>query len=281
MSDLASYILSLALLLGPGKKVHSLELRPDCGSDPKAPTCELKPVCDQPTILCAPPQWESCFWGWKQTFPLKKDEKTGNMVETKPPVCHPWRDEPGAWVQIESRDVAAQRFVVISQAIADAAEAVGAEWPEGTRDFARAELVQSYWSTGLREDIERGRTRGPGGEVCLMDMKPDTLRKNAPELASLPNEDMIAQVIGLEYPELRRCYEAGGRALLSARRARRWTCPNRDPLLATFALYHTGSECTSRALGWKWCPECKRFDSMNHFRARKYTLFPDWFHLQE
>lgn len=290
MTQLALYVLSLALLLGPGKKFHALELRPDCGSEASAPTCSLERVCaDKKSGLCDPPRWESCFWGWKETFKPKKDRATGKELPPRAPICHPWREQPGAWVQVESRDAAARRFALIAQAIADSAEAVGGDWAEGTQDFARAELVASYWSTGLREDIQRGRTRGPGGEVCLMDLKPETLRTNAdPELAALPNEAMIAQAVGLGYPELRRCFDAGGRALLQARRGARWLCHDSAPrgiLMGLFSVYHTGGSCDSFAVraanGWKWCPECRRADTMMKFRGVKETRFPDWFHLQD
>lgn len=265
------------LLLGPGKKFHALELMPECGTDPAKPACELKNVCPQNEVLCAPPRWEPCFYGWLQTFPTKKDPKTHKEVETKPPVCHPWQKESGAWVRIESREAAAERFVNIAKADADVAQELGSEWPEGAADFGRALLVQSYWSTGLREDIQRGRTRGPGGEVCLMDLKVKTLRANTtPELAALPDEALIAAVVGLGYDELHRCFYAGAKALLRARRARNWKCPTKEPMEAMFALYHTGSYCSSLMLGWDWCPECKRVGTLNKFRGRPETIIPEW-----
>src|SRR3954454_9278784 len=104
LSALSSYILSLALAsFPPGTKMHSLEKLPDCGSDPKAPTCELLPVCDEPTILCAPPRYHNAL---------------------------------GSWVRIESRETGARRLEVVAEALADAATYAGAGWEDGPAGLA-------------------------------------------------------------------------------------------------------------------------------------------------
>jgi hypothetical protein len=111
LSALASYILSLALAsFPPGTKVHSLEVVPSCGTDAENPTCTLAPVCDEASVLCAPPHYDAAI---------------------------------GAWVRIESRESGAKRFEVVAEALADAATYAGASWKDGPVDLARAMLAAS------------------------------------------------------------------------------------------------------------------------------------------
>jgi hypothetical protein len=246
MTPLASYVLSLALsTFAPGSKVHSLERLPACGLSETSPTCPIEPVCEEPTILCAAPRWESSM---------------------------------GAWVRVESRETGTRRLEVVAQALADAAQYQGASWQTGPQDLARAMLAASGWSTGLREDIQVGRTRGPAGEVCLMDLQVPTLRTLVPfDLSRLPAEELAQKVVGLEYPELRRCFDAGALLLVRARREAERRCKGMPMDYATFAIYATGSECSTRrgAKGdWLAGP---RLASLQKWRQRKATIFPEWY----
>lgn len=246
MNPLASYVLSLALsTFAPGSKVHSLEPLPACGTQEASPACPIEPVCEQASILCAPPRW---------------DRKVG------------------AWVRVESRETGARRLEVVAQALADAAQHQGASWATGPQDLARAMLAASGWSTGLREDIQVGRTRGPAGEVCLMDLQIPTLRSLVPwDLSQLPAEELAQKVIGLEYPELRRCFDAGALLLVRARREAERRCKGTPLDYATFALYATGSECnTHRGAKGDWLAG-PRLASLQKWRQRKATIFPDWY----
>lgn len=263
MTPLAAYVLSLAFTMGLGTKVHSLEALPECGTDAKAPTCELRPVCDEATILCAAPRWE--------------------------PRWEPFTRQ-GAWVRVESKEAAARRLEVAAQALADAAEHAGAGWKRGPQDLARVMLAASAWSTGLREDIQVGRMRGPAGEVCLVDVQIATLRQWLPyDLKDLPEAELLPRVAGRDYPTLRRCFDAGMvGSIRSAREAERRcskaTIPNplvkgaRVPLpfeRALFAIYGTGSLCfTPAPLDWA---EVRRFNTLERFRAQQHTVFPDWY----
>jgi len=246
MTSLASYVLSLALsTFAPGSKVHSLERLPQCGTSEASPTCPLEPVCEEPTILCAAPRWEKSL---------------------------------NAWVRVESREAGARRLEVVAQALADAAQHQGAAWQTGPQDLARAMLAAGGWSTGLREDIQVGRTRGPAGEVCLMDLQIPTLRSLVPwDLSQLPSEELAQKVVGLEYPELRRCFDAGALLLVRARREAERRCKGSPMDYATFAIYATGSECSTRRGpkgDWLAGP---RLASLLKWRQRKATIFPDWY----
>lgn len=244
LNSLASYILSLALAsFPPGNKVQSLEKVPSCGTDPKAPTCELAPVCDKPSILCAPPRFDR---------------------------------EVGAWVRVESRETGARRLEVVAEALADAAQYAGATWKEGPVDLARAMLAASAWSTGLREDIQVGRKRGPAGEVCLMDILPATLRGAVPwDLARLDNEALVAKVVGLGYPELRRCFDAGAVLIVRARHWAESHCRGWPLDYATFSAYGTGSRCNTIGLFGDYAK--LRAHTYRKFRATHMIVFPDWY----
>jgi len=245
LSALASYILSLALAsFPPGTKVHSLETLPACGTDPAAPTCEIAPVCEGPGILCSPPHFDK---------------------------------ELGAWARIESRETGARRLEVVAEALADAALYAGASWKDGAVDLARAMLAASAWSTGLREDIQTGRKRGPAGEVCLMDIQPASLRTAVPwDLAKLGDEELVQKVVGREYPELRRCFDAGAVLLVRARRWAEQHCHEWPNDYATFSAYGTGVSCNT--LGRFGDYAQLRARSYRKFRATNMTVFPDWYH---
>lgn len=224
--------------------MHSLEKLPSCGTDPKEPTCELAPVCEAQSILCAPPHFENAL---------------------------------GAWVRVESRETGARRLEVVSEALADAALYAGATWKDGPIDLARALLAASAWSTGLREDIQTGRKRGPAGEVCLMDIQPASLRSAVPwDLARLETDALIHKVIGLGYPELRRCFDAGAVLLVRARRWAEQHCHEWPLDYSTFSAYGTGSSCTT--VGRLGDYANLRARSYRKFRATRMTVFPDWYH---
>lgn len=245
MTSLAAYILSLALAsFPPGTKVHSRERMPECGQDPLSPSCELVPVCSEASVLCAPPRWD---------------------------------DELKAWVRVESREAGARRFEVMAQALADAAMYARGSWREGPTDLARAMLTAAGWSTGLREDIQVGHTRGPAGEVCLMDLQPAVLRSAVPwDLAQLENEELAQKVVGLEYPELRRCFDAGAVLIVRARRWSEQHCRDWPADYSIFAAYGTGVSCSTVNLFGDYAR--LRARSYRKFRATRMTVFPDWYH---
>jgi hypothetical protein len=223
--------------------MHSLEPLPACGTDPQAPTCELVPVCDTPGILCAPPRFDTTL---------------------------------GAWVRVESRETGARRMEIVAEALADAALYAGASWKDGAVDLARALLAAGAWSTGLREDIQTGRKRGPAGEVCLMDIQPASLRSAVPwDLAKLPDEELAQKVVGLGYPELRRCFDAGAVLLVRARRWAEQRCREWPNDYATFAAYGTGTSCNT--LGRFGDYAQLRARSYRKFRATNMTVFPSWY----
>jgi hypothetical protein len=201
----------------PGWSPHSFEALDECGTDEHSPTCDVtKPMCDAPVVVCRAPVYLG-----------------------------------GAWRRVERVEAARARFAVIAAAIADESEDVfakskGKAWPGGSAaDFAVAMLAASYWSTGLREDIESGRKRGPAQEACLADLQPMVAWSFAPfPHANLSAEQVAQKLLGTDYESLRRCYGTGLRALSSMRRWADAHCRYQiTPSYAGFSAYATGSKC--------------------------------------
>jgi hypothetical protein len=256
VTPLAAYVLSLALAdFTPGRSALSTEIV-DCPPDAAA-ACSSDP----------PARWEPCYEGGWRT--LKDD------------ACRPYAGATvrGAWVRNESREAGARRLEVVSQALADAAQHYGAAWQPGPKDLARAMLSAGAWSTGLKEAIQVGRVRGPSGEVCLMDLLPSSLRVAVPwDLARLPEAELVKLVVGRDYDSQRRCFEAGALLLVRSRREAERRCHGHPLDFSTFALYATGGACvttgTKERPDWLATP---RWQSLGKFRARKQTVFPDWY----
>jgi len=244
LTSLGTYVLSLILSsFPPGGSPFSVEAIPGCGTSPTEPACELAPVCPEPSILCKPPRYNETL---------------------------------GAWVRAERRETGAARLEVVAEALADAALYAGAAWREGPTDLARAMLAASGWSTGMREDIQTGRTRGPAGELCLMDIQPKVLRSAVPwDLAGLADEELAQKVVGLGYAELRRCFDAGAVLMVRARRFATQHCREWPADYAVFAAYATGIQCHTLDRHGDYAR--LRVRSYRKFRATRMTVFPGWY----
>lgn len=217
--SLAAALLSMLMAkAAPGQSPHSYEIKPECGTNESAPTCDVEsPTCSEPIVLCRKPVFID-----------------------------------GAWRQVERKESARARFAVIAEAVADEAvdlekSSMGRAWPGGASDLAVAMLAASFWSTGFREDIEAGRKRGPAGEVCLADVQPMIAWSFArwPH-ANQTTSAVAEQMVGADYFALRRCFGAGMSALSSMRR---WADLHCTPFVSQsysgFSAYATGNACTT------------------------------------
>lgn len=241
MGQIATAILAFYTAhANPGGSVYSFEELSTCGKDPKAAACALKPVCEQPSLVCAAPRWSTV------------------------------RD---SWVRVESRDAALARY----QGIAESLERVAtrlvdckladgsvdfdckpAGWPRGkgrAQQLAFAAASVALWESGLREDIQRGLPpmgRGPAGEVCVLQLMPNQVQALASWLSPKErtralkrdeHEALAMTLVGTEPEALDRCMEAGMRNLARARA----TCSGKGVAwdYGMFAAYGTGSKCTS------------------------------------
>jgi hypothetical protein len=288
LNTLALYILSLILAtFPPGKSKFSLESIPDCLGLPNV-SCEAHPACPEghtkcgsaDELFCCPkPKWQACFsggWNWRGEKEL--DE------------CRPYAPDSveGAWVRYETRAGGARRLEVVARALADVAASRGKDWPTGQDDLARALVSAFGWSTAFREDIQVGRTRGPGGEVCLADLQIKTIRQFVAdaELLKLKDNELAFRFVGRDYDSLKLCFNTGATAFLNARSKAAWMCKKaldqpgnryRPWEKNAFAMYGTGATCfTPPPLSWA---EGKRYATLLKFRARKETKFPAWYAL--
>jgi hypothetical protein len=253
VSPLGLYVLSLLLwAFPPGRsQLSSVEL-----------ACERRAE-----VECAieGARWDPCFRGWRVN--RKGDEGRCRVADA------------GSWVRDETREEGAARLELVAQAGADAAEHLGAAWDRGPADLARMLVSAGGWSTGFKERIQVGAVRGPAGELCFLDLRPDTLVKVLPyDLSKLRGEELAAAVTGREYSQVRRCFDAGALLLVRARREADRRCKGYPPEFSTFALYATGGACftkgTAERPDWLATP---RYQWLGRFRARKHTTFPDWY----
>ena len=159
LGPLARAVLALAIAHAPpGRSPYSYEPLPACGTDPEHATCNVKPVCADPSVFCRAPRWNAARH---------------------------------SWVRVESREAAMQRYVRIAKALSDTAKRLAScrapdgaplatcqpiGWSGSERTLALSALAVALHESGLREDIEHGYPplgRGPAGEVCLLQVALD------------------------------------------------------------------------------------------------------------
>lgn len=242
MAPLNEAILALAIANAPpGRSPYSLELLPECGSDPRTPSCEIKPLCPEPLMTCRPPRWSALR---------------------------------NAWVRYERPEAAVRRYARIADAIVDTAQALvsckGADealparcepagWVDDARTLALASLAVALHESGLREDIQFGRPplgRGPAGEVCLVQVAPEQaplyaswLPKERRELVAADaklREEFARTLLGETPVALRRCFEVGMRMLARSRQACAGASRSWD--FGMFSMYGTGTTCNGRGM---------------------------------
>jgi hypothetical protein len=249
LSPLAKYVLAMMATWGsPGKSVNSREVVPECGYDKASPACELKPVCDQPSVLCAEPRWSNAR---------------------------------GGWVKAETREAAMRRFAVGAKSLVRTAtyltrctdergvpdeDCKPVRWPEGPRSLASAAFAVLYWESGLREDIWEGHPpvgRGADGEGCGMQIMPNHANdvrfsqwlvrsgivdpdSDDPEDRRIDAESAIQMMLGSDPGSLERCFETGMRILVRKRWNATYSCRGMSWSYSMFSFYGTGNKCSSR-----------------------------------
>jgi hypothetical protein len=236
-TSLAQLVLALAINNGhPGRSPYSYEVVPECGTDPSRATCELKPLCEDPTPQCRPPRYSRVR---------------------------------GGWVRVESRPTSIRRFAKIASAVSSSAlrltrcqlpdgtrlkgcETI--EWPGGDRALALAALTVALHESGLREDVMWGHPplgRGPAGEACLMQVALDQAAQHASWLAAEQRErvaksprrreEFARDLLGDSPAALGRCFDVGMRLLARARQS----CGRSGVMwdAGMFSMYGSGRTC--------------------------------------
>lgn len=260
-SPLVELIFALALEHGhPGGSPYSFEPMPECGIDPKTPTCQVRPFCNDPNPSCRPPHYSAAR---------------------------------GAWVRTETPETARRRFARVATALAHTAtRLVGCDhnqsdsrrceplgWTGDASALALAALTVVLHESGLREDVMFGHPplgRGPSGEVCLMQIGLGDAPSEAhwlseeqrAELARRPAErEAFARTLLGDSPDaLSRCFEVGMRLLARARhsceREKSWQ-------FGMFSMYGTGRTCRAPDIA---APRTKTFRLLS---STKPTLAPE------
>jgi len=154
--DLKTFLLGLLLQsVPPGQTVYSLERVPECGDDPQAPTCEIEPVCSEPSIVCKAPRWAT---------------------------------SKGAWVRYESPEAAERRYDEAMTALVLAGSKLlcldGVEGCEPLRwgwdrqkkanrgtlhSLTALALAAGIAESGFREDVQTGRGRSSKTHRLMVD----------------------------------------------------------------------------------------------------------------
>lgn len=262
-APLWSIVLGLMLRhVPPGETYFSVEPRPDCGTDSTHAACELRPVCDKASLLCAPPRWSSYYNAWVQT----ETPETGRA-----------RYEPIA------RNLAATalRLLCLRQAEDGTMsrveqDCVPIRW--GYSRFTKKntgtarELMMSAFSSlilesGAREDVEVGRGRykrpvdggqgrGPAGEVGLMQINPviawafspiasDDDRKLAARGDRAARERIAVALLGRDDFALEAMFETGMTMLAHSREWCEEGNPTKQWAFRMFSYHGTGTSCDS------------------------------------
>jgi hypothetical protein len=175
---------------------------------------------------------------------------------------------------METRDAARRRFARIAQSLASTATALvecqtlggdpiagckPVEWGGTTKTLALSALTVVLHESGLREDVQFGHPplgRGPAGEACLMQLAPDQAANNASWLspeekekaAQTPRERerFVKSLLGDSPAALSRCFDAGMRMLVRARRS----CEGSGAWdFGMFSLYGGGKSCRVPPIG--------------------------------
>lgn len=249
MTKLAALLLAfLTSNTAPGRSIYSFEPLPECGTNPKTPTCELRRECD-PAL--------------------------GAKVSIDSPLCAPprWSQARRSWVRVERRATALRRYQEGTQVLARVAtrilhcvdsslgvseDCVPARWAGRgqSTSLALSGLTAMIFESGGREDVWYSHPPmglGPAGEVCAMQIMPEYAVDHArwlPDaewraLKQLSRKDRIAwahaNLTGVQNME--NCFEVGLRALAQARAACRGKGVAWD--YGMFSMYGTGNSCNA------------------------------------
>lgn len=242
----------LATQTQPGRSVYSFEPVDSCENQPK---CELARECDESLYK---PEWST--------------QQREHFAKHNPLCAAPrWSKSRSAWVRIERRSTALDRYRDITSNLASVTsqlvhchngDGVVSEdcqpvhWGGSATSLAISGLTVIIHESGGREDVQEGHAPlglGPGGEVSLFQIMPQFAVEHAlwlpqDERATLVKEPPSERIKWahdnlLGTRNLARSTEIGLRMLARSRRA----CSGKgfDWLYAMFSMYGTGSKCSA------------------------------------
>jgi hypothetical protein len=250
MTPLQQAILASALALQtPGKSIYSRVPLENCDS-----TCQTTPVCNEPTLLCAAPEYSKSYQKW--TVP-------------------------------ETYEEGLKRYKIIAEAATNVAERMTYNicknncsendqdckkdceytnpWKWESKQLAYMILVVAKHEAGLRRDVHSGIGSAARGDCKWKDKrtgKPAApFSKGAAPVAGTCRSVCLMQInigngktvegwsaddlVGLDLASTERCFTVGARYLAQHRSlcTNYWAKPVRDWAKATFAAYGSGRSC--------------------------------------
>ncbi len=224
----------------PGNTAFSVEVVNDCNS----------------AQVCEGARWSDFYSAWirketPETGAERYSSIAGALVETaRELLCrNPDNSVMASCVPAEGalENKKKPRWDVLTLSVAGAAVAM---LESGFR-----EDVQVGRGSAKKPSTDGGRGRGPGGEGCLVQAHPLSAWRWAdsdPELKDRASagdraarEEIIESLLGTDHEALKRCWRTGLRMLVHARAYCAWASPKTEWDFAMFALYGTGTSCTS------------------------------------
>ncbi len=225
----------------PGNTAFSVELASDCASEQ----------------VCEGARWSDFYSAWIRKESAEKGAERYEAIaralidSTRQLLCRNEDDstiedcQPAAGVMDSKRKRA--RWDVVTLSVAGAAVAM---LESGFR-----EDVQVGRGSARKPSTDGGRGRGPGGEACLVQAHPQSawrftdgasdLREKAEAGDAGARGAIVEALLGTDQESLERCWRIGLRMLIHSRAYCAWAAPDTDWDFATFAMYGTGTSCTS------------------------------------
>lgn len=224
-----------------GQTVLSVETMPECGLDAQSPTCAIAPVCQPATDpLCKKPRWSKHHNAWvrvetKKTARVRYAEiSLGLETAVRKVLClnqdgtriKPVKDQDGNIVKRCKPIRWGYRYQTKRN--------------HGTiKELMLSAQAGMILESGAREDVQVGRGRykkpdsvgglgrGPGNEVCLMQILPhmvyrfaDWITEEEREKAKnskTERERIAQQVLGRDQLSIERCFTVGLKMLAHSR----------------------------------------------------------------
>ena len=267
LGQLAKFVLALLLTHAPpGKSTESFEVMPECGRDPKVPTCKLEPVCEQRSPFCAAPRWSKARHGW-----VRVETREAGAV----------RQARAAYALVRAANWL-RRCKDADGNVVEDCRPIG--WSQGVLSLAMAGLSSSVWESGYREDIMFGHPplgRGTNGEVCVMQVRPEYVKQYADwtpskDPSEMSEEDWAQEVLGDDVESLEHCFRVGLRILARMRATARRQCRG-DWVYGMYAWYGNGKSCNGKTAELGDYAR-KRADGYGKFMSKWPTgaSIPDW-----
>lgn len=225
----------------PGQTAFSVEVASDCVK---------KETCDDA-------RWSDFYSAWVRKESAEQGAKRYRVIAEA-------LVDSARELLCRGSDDAALPDCVVAKGVLDP-QTKRARWDVTSLSVAAAAVAML--ESGYREDVQvgrgsarkpskdGGRGRGPGGEGCLIQAHPLSawrfsdadaeLKKKAEKGDRSARQAIVESLLGADRDSLKRCWRTGMRMLIHSRAYCAWAAPETDWDWATYAMYGTGTSCTS------------------------------------